>query len=387
MVVVCWIIARILSSHSLFVMVYASAMAVGVSWLSGRRPLKVQVTRSSLPSRIRVGQMVIAELEIIPSRRLSTIVLEENIPGHIGGTVSIPIDVLKPGSEMRHPYVLTPRLRGVYNVGPTVATWSDPFGLTIHRQVVADPVELIVHPSTERVHDRVLSRMWEDPPIRPPRSKPWPVGFEFYGMREYVPGDDIRRVVWSTLAKTGKVMVRESEQGITDRILIVIDADREWHSPGEPSATLETAVRVAASLAVRHLEDGFSVTLLTNEGRLVQGARGKLAHLGILDELAKLGLSDKPIKASEALFIEELRGRPHTLFLSAHLTPDDARRLKLAMDTGASVVVANLLWEESDPVSLSRAASLGCQVIQVPTDVSLESVFSLHAGIGTSRWR
>ena len=38
--------------------------------------------------------------------------------------------------------------------------------------------EVIVHPSTENVQDRPLTRQWEDPPIRPPRSKPWPSGFD-----------------------------------------------------------------------------------------------------------------------------------------------------------------------------------------------------------------
>jgi len=46
-------------------------------------------------------------------------------------------------------------------------------------------------------------------------SKPWPSGLEFYAS-EYVPGDDLRGIVWRASARTGKVMVREAEQGITD---------------------------------------------------------------------------------------------------------------------------------------------------------------------------
>ena len=74
--------------------------------------------------------------------------------------------------------------------------------------------------------------------------------------------DDVRNIVWRAYARTGKLMVREFEQGISDRISIVVDTDLEWHSPGVPSDTFETAIRVAASVGVRHIRDGFAVRLL-----------------------------------------------------------------------------------------------------------------------------
>ena len=46
----------------------------------------------------------------------------------------------------------------------------------------------------------------EDPPMRPPVSKPWPSGLEFYGMREYVPGDDLRHVHWRSSAKADTLL-------------------------------------------------------------------------------------------------------------------------------------------------------------------------------------
>ena len=49
-------------------------------------------------------------------------------------------------------------------------------------------------------------------------------------MREYAPGDDLRRIVWRAQARTGKLMVREAEQGITDHITIILDTDRGTHS-------------------------------------------------------------------------------------------------------------------------------------------------------------
>ena len=64
-------------------------------------------------------------------------------------------------------------------------------------------------------------------------------------MREYKPGDDLRRIVWRASARTGKFLVREAEQGITDKITIILDTDRGSHSrDGEVlSESFEAGVR------------------------------------------------------------------------------------------------------------------------------------------------
>jgi uncharacterized protein (DUF58 family) len=334
---------------------------------------------------MRARQIVVVELHIRSPKRISTVVVEETLPASLGRSPQIPIGALKAGDELLHRYTFNPSRRGVYAVGPATATWSDPFGFTTHRQTLAAPVEVIVHPEVEMARDRVLTRMWEDPPIRPPSSKPWPVGFEFYGMRDYVPGDDLRLVVWAAVAKTGKMMVRESEQGITDRVVIVVDTDREQHSPGEVSETFETAIRTAASVGVQHLEDGFSVTLATSARRLLTGLRGARAHLELLDALAVLSLDDHRLSTAGAMLIEESSTRPHVLIITPRVDADLAKQLKLVVDRGVSVAIAQLLWEESDPASLARAVSLGCQIVQIPAGAPLAAVFANQVGFGSRR--
>ena len=181
-----------------------------------------------------------------------TFMLEERVPERLGQPVRVPITQLPSGQKLTHRYSLRCTRRGVYEVGPLVAVKGDPLGLTQRETVVAEPFELLVHPRIEIVSDRPLTRQFEDPPIRPPVSKPWPSGLEFYGMREYVPGDDLRRIVWRASARTGKIMVREAEQGITDHITIILDTDRGSHSrDGEGlSESFEAGVRAAAPRSV-----------------------------------------------------------------------------------------------------------------------------------------
>jgi uncharacterized protein (DUF58 family) len=371
-----WIVARAIGSRSLYLLVYAGVLVMGVSAAAARRKLAIAVERSNLPARVREGQSVAVILSIEAKRRATTIIVEDRLDPALGETSRLPIPSIGVGEAVEHSYSFAPNRRGVYDLGPVSATWSDPFGLTTQAQELAPTTPIIVHPRVEVVHDRVLTRMWEDPPIRPPVSKPWPTGFEFYGMRDYVPGDDLRRVVWTAVAKTGRMMVRESEQGISDRVCIFVDTSREWHQPGDPSPTFEAGVRVAASLCARHISDGFAVSLHTNDVALESSVRGPRARFTLLDHLARVQQSATPMGNVGSRLLGDSRRGAHFVVISPHLDRAVTDQLRLVIQRGASVALVKLVWEESDPLSWAHAAELGCQVIQVGADGSLEAAFS-----------
>ena len=385
MAILGWFLARVMGSRTAFLLVYSSVLVLALTWVVGRRSLSMSLVRSELPERMRVGQFATVQLEVASRSRVSTVLLTEHLPEQFGTDVVIPVAALRPSQTLEHEYSFTPALRGAYEVGPVVATWSDPFGLTIQRRTVLDAVEVLVHPLVETSRDRVLTRMWEDPPIRPPVSKPWPVGFEFYGMRDYVPGDDLRRIVWSTVAKTGRMMVRESEQGITDRVVIAIETGSERHSPGQVSESFETAIRVAAAVGVQHLEDGFSVTLMTSETAVLEGLRGQTARMEFLDALARMQRTGGTLNDRGFDLLERARTRPHVFVITPDLDLKGAQQLKLVRDRGVSVAAAMVQWDECDPTSPARAASVGCRVYQVPAGAPLASVFVSDAVAGVRR--
>jgi uncharacterized protein (DUF58 family) len=301
--------------------------------------------------------------------------------------VLLPVSAVAPGQDFKHRYSISPKLRGVYQVGPLTAEFSDPMGLARRRQQLVKATELIVHPSVEEVLDRPLTRAFEDPPLRPPRSRAWPEGFEFYGMRDYVAGDDMRRVVWRAYARTDRMLVREFEQGISDRIAVVVDTDQNWHSPGNPSDTFETAVRVAASVGVRHIKDGFSVRLEAGYQRLGQVFRGPRARLPYLDELARIRLAKAPLVEAMGRLAGSRRRDAHVVLITSHFDAQTAARAQILIGDGASLTVCVILWEEFDPLSMRRAGEIGAQVVQVKPGASLTGVFraSLETNLRQSR--
>jgi uncharacterized protein (DUF58 family) len=380
--VVLWVMARVVAGTAMYLFAYGAVLLVGVSYAIAPRRLKLQGEREGLFPRVSQGDRLEIEVKLTAKRRVSTFVLEERLPERLGTTVRVPITSLSSGASVSHYYSLRAARRGVYQVGPLVAVAGDPLGLSQQETVVAEPFELLVHPRVELVSDRPLTRQFEDPPIRPPVSKPWPSGLEFYGMREYVPGDDLRRIVWRASARTGKVMVREAEQGITDKITIILDTDRTHHSrDGDGvSESFETGVRVAASLGVRHLREGYEIKCEANGGRMTRPLRGGTSQLLLLDALARIDMDRAPLSQCIMRMLGNGQRDAHNILITPSLGTREAAQLKLLLNTGVSILVVALLWNEEDTHTMAVASSLGCAVVGVHPGQDLAT--ALYGDIG-----
>jgi uncharacterized protein (DUF58 family) len=247
--------------------------------------------------------------------------------------------------------------------------------LTERETVLAEPFEVLVHPQVEPVEDHPLTRLWEDPPFRPPISRPWPHGMEFYGMRAYAPGDDLRKIVWRAFARTGELLVRESEQGITDKLVIVFDQDAENHSKGIVSDSFEAACRVAGSLGVHHLKQGYSVTLEGTNDTLVGPLRGPQTQIRLLDSLARAEPAKGNLQEALGRLLLTMPRDAHLALITPLLDQAAAARLRLFVSRGMSVVVVALMWLDEAVDTLASAASLGVRVVEVGPNTNLTMAF------------
>ena len=377
-----WLLGYWVGGRPLYMLAYGALLVLGGSWAYGRRPLPVEGTREQSRGRLQEGETIDVDVALTAGRRLSTIVLEEIVPPELGVNAQVPVPSLEAGDSVGHGYQLTLARRGSYTLGPLVARWGDPFGLTERELVLADPFEVLVHPRVESVQDRPLTRLWEDPPFRPPVSRPWPSGMEFYGMRQYVPGDDVRRVVWRAFARTGQLLVRESEQGITDKMTMVLDTGREHHSPGDFSESFETGIRVAASLGSHHFREGYEVILEGNSEKIIGPLRGGSAKMSLLDELARLQLeSAKLPDALSRAARTSSRGR-HVVVITPYLEDDAIAHIRLMIERGSSVLVCALVWDELAVSSMSSAAAMGARVVEIRPHLPLAVAFRHLVGAG-----
>ena len=381
--VVPWIAARLVAGTTLYILAYGVIAVVLTASLLAPRRLRLVASRDGLFPRAQQGDRLEVAISITAERSLSSFYVEEQVPERLGACLRVPVARVRPGEDFGYTYSLQCTRRGAYTIGPLVAITQDPIGVAQRRTVLAEPFELLVHPRVARVSDRPLTRLYEDPPIRPPVSKPWPSGMEFYGMREFRPGDDLRRIVWRASARTGTLMVSEAEQGITDHITVVLDTDRGSHShDGEVSETFEYAVSACASLGVRHLAEGYEVRIEANAGPLTRALRGPNKSLMFLDVMARVQSGREPLSGVLRRLVSDPRRDAHIIVVTPRLAPSDAALLKLLVDRGVSVTVIGLVSDELAEDTFSAAAAMGCQVtpVQVGDDLAQALTHGVRVG-------
>jgi uncharacterized protein (DUF58 family) len=219
-----------------------------------------------------------------------------------GEVVAVDIPLLAPGQKVKVEYPIPTHTRGLLRVGPLTLSRRGLAGLARARTVVGDVVEV-------RVVPRVL----------PVRGLPGGVrrghvgadervergGTDLVGLREYVPGDDLRRLHWATSARTGTLMVREDADPARPHLAVVLDDRAEGYAGVED---IEDAVEVAASLVTVAVAEGHPVRLVSTSGavdvELPAGAVDADASV-VLAALADLKPSDGP-PTSRSLPIRDL---------------------------------------------------------------------------------
>jgi hypothetical protein len=87
-------------------------------------------------------------------------------------------------------------------------------------------------------------------------------GEDFYTLRSYQDGDDLRRVHWASSAKLDELMIRQMETPWQSRALVFFDVRKRSYSDGD---SFERAVRGTASVAI-HLAPSFAGDLWLGGG-------------------------------------------------------------------------------------------------------------------------
>lgn len=282
------IAARAFALTELFVLATTAIALLAASWVlvAHRRP-EVDVHRLISPHRIPLGGQCRIELRVSnPGRRRTPVItLHEPIAGTVGAQVSIP--PLTPGEVQSATYRLPTRRRGRMPVGPLSMSRCDPFGLVDHTSEVIDQVAVTVLPAIELLGPLGSGGGVDDPLAGPSHAALGLSGDEdLAGLRDYVVGDDLRRVHWASSARKGDLVVREDDPPWRGHVTVALDtrADRM------DANRFEDAVSAAASVLHGLSERSDRVRLMFTDGTdtgLVDAATGQhllLEHLALVTQ-------------------------------------------------------------------------------------------------------
>jgi uncharacterized protein (DUF58 family) len=157
------------------------------------------------------------------------------------------------------------RRRGQYVVGNFTVKVTDPLGLFSSEKQLGERHEVIVYPQTlELPYFKALPSL--EMGKSPRRWLASEAGPSAARVRDYTSGDNYHHIHWPTTAHTGKLMVRDFEPDRSNynfrSIWIVPDMNRASRLGEGDETTEEYAIKVAASLAKKHVEMGKEVGLL-----------------------------------------------------------------------------------------------------------------------------
>lgn len=253
---------------------------------------RLDATRIVEPDRVTRGEQAVVTLTVRNHDRLrsATLIAEDRCGDR---SVPVPLLRLKPGHDTVVSYPVPTERRGVIPIGPLHVVRSDPLGLVRVVHSHAGRTTVWVRP---RVHALTtvpvgITRSMDGRYDRVPHGS-----ITFDSLREYVIGDELRRVHWRTSARVGELMIREDLDTSLPQIVVLLD-NRAVAHPGAVDGfaeTFESACEAAGSMVAAAVREGLSVTLLS----VIEPTGG--GHL--LDQLAAAQLhhsdSDDPMRTA-----------------------------------------------------------------------------------------
>ncbi len=307
-------------------------LAIGAAAIWIRRGT-VTVTRSIRPAVTVADRPVRVELGVRASGHLGVgpVLLTDEIPARIGNPVRLSLSAHR--RERAVAYAFTPRLRGKYAIGPVTIEHTDPFGALRRTTKVRGSTPLLVYPSYDEINSlptgaHRLGVIRHSPLVGQ--------GDEFYALRAYEEGDDLRKVHWPSSLRTGELVIRQEELLAEPRALIVLDTCASKHYGSGAQASLEAAISAAASVGVLGVRKRMRVAIVTPDGPLL-ATRRPTEHQ-VLEALATLRASRRrDIIAG----VEQTQSRPAvTVIITPGLSGEEVKAIAIrARGTAGGIVV------------------------------------------------
>jgi uncharacterized protein (DUF58 family) len=267
---------RLLLALAIFLV---GSVAFGVLYVRSSAP-RARLTRQISPVQVHDGERAIVQLSLVSSRRLHSAIVEDIV--HSLGTASFVAERVDESEPMMARYEVLCKPRGVYRVGPATLRVRDAMALAESVSSGRRADRLVVYPSVESLTGLPVVR-GQDPNVNSARANfSHSGGDDFFTLREYQRGDDMRRVHWPSSARRDELMIKQLEMPWQSRALVLLDVRAESYATPD---SFEHAVRGAAS-AMRHLyRHGFSPTLWSGHSRGTAVATSQAYELA-MEELA-----------------------------------------------------------------------------------------------------
>jgi uncharacterized protein (DUF58 family) len=257
----CFAIGRVFGLIELYVLGSGIVIALLVAVIAVQRRLPpLNVRRIVSPSMVSVGEPARVDIQLANLGRQSSPYLQLWEPVGSNGGAPMQLAKLGPGQAAGAAYRVPTARRGLIRIGPLRALRRDVLGLTQRTTSLAGTEEVLIVPhtialpfpsvgSSGRLGQHLRMKSWGQ------------TGSEFHSLREYVRGDDIRRINWKASARATSLIVRETALEGIRRCTVVLDTTESEYAAG----SFEQAVIAAGSVIASSAHAGVNTRFATDQ--------------------------------------------------------------------------------------------------------------------------
>src|SRR5882762_5071816 len=217
---------------------------------TSRLPQGVSIARTFAGRFAVGGEMdVRIEIENNTQRPLSIIIKDEYPPAMVlTGLREADLHV-EAQRSVQLLYKLKPPRRGRFEFGRIAVRFVSRLALVWCDTKAAEPQFVKVYPNMRRAREAELKALGARSLVASHRKTSWRgEGREFESLRDYVRGDELRHISWTTTARRGKVTTRQYQIERDQTLLIALDAGRLMTARIENETKLDSAVHAALAL-------------------------------------------------------------------------------------------------------------------------------------------
>jgi uncharacterized protein (DUF58 family) len=344
--------------------------------------------------RIFLGETFQVQVEVLNQSWLPVLWmrLTDNIPSDLTSGIALRrVISLLPRERQTLSYTLHGRRRGYYRIGPLSTLGGDLLGSARVESHQAQDDYVVVYPRIVALRDLGLPSQSPFGTL-PSRDRIFEDPSRIQGVRDYQPGDSLRKMNWKTSARVGSLQVRRYEPAISLETAIFLNLNGDDYPQRYRYPATELGVVVAASAAVHLVEKRQAVGFFSNGSDPFQSppseageptpipahpprkGRGHLLHL--LDLLARVEVTS----ADKALPFLELLGRRSlglswgsTVIVVTACEVEGLLDTLLALRRRGLVVLLVLTCPDRDfALTAQRTSQIGIQTLRIWSEQHLD---------------
>ena len=234
-------------------------------WLISRKiPVGLMINRD-IEKRFAIGDAneVSVEIENNTANDLNLIIKDEYPPElKLEGDRQVALKI-EAQTAARFSYQLTPPNRGKYTFGKTAVRYLSRLGLVWCQGEFDNAQTIKVYPNMRRAKEIELKALGANSLVAAQRKAVRRgEGREFESMRDYVRGDELRHISWTTTARRGRLTTRQYTIERDQTIIIAIDSGRLMTGRIEQESKLDSAIQAALALMSAAARGGDNVGVM-----------------------------------------------------------------------------------------------------------------------------